>query len=82
MNIRRLGPQSLEEILIEIHYGEPGEQHNHNVVSIFANNGGLEYLRDIFQTLLDSDVSGKHFHIAKYDNVLEGNVYELTLGRK
>jgi hypothetical protein len=37
---------------------------------------------DLVQTLLESDVSGKHVHIAKYDNVLEGNVYELTLGRK
>jgi hypothetical protein len=80
MSGQGLEPAYHEEILIEVHYAGHGEQYND--VTIFANNRGLEYLRDIFQTLLDSDVSGKHFHIAKYDNVLEGNVYELTLGRK
>lgn len=49
-----------------------------HILTIRASASGFEYLSDFINEIRDSQVPGKHIHIAQW-NGLEGNVKEVIL---
>jgi hypothetical protein len=77
MNEQNIIPDGDEDIFIEVNYYP-----QYNQVEIVANDRTLRYLQNILQVLIESPVSGKHFHFDKAANIIEGNVDDLVLMKK
>jgi len=70
-------PEGDEEIYMQVDYIEKYSQ-----VVIVANNRTLQYLQNILQVLIDSPVSGKHFHFTRGVNPIDGNIDDLEIRKK
>jgi hypothetical protein len=70
-------PDGDEELYLEVHYSD-----EYNEIVIIANDRTLQYLQNVLQVLIESHVSGKHFHFDKSSNQIEGNVDYLVLQKK